>query len=167
MNPLEIWLTLNLNSMKLNSTTRKTDNSTIVKDEFCKTCPVVNKEFSIIEKSLLLPFAVECGYDDICTSNLTITMFTDLTINHFILGSRKTFSLFINIVNDGEPAYKSEIRIIIPRPLQLANIPPDCSENEIDMTCNVGNPLRKNVNYLKLLQTLVKITLNFVLLLLI
>lgn len=144
MNPLEIWLTLNLNSMKLNSTTRKTDNSTIVKDEFCKTCPVVNKEFSIIEKSLLLPFAVECGYDDICTSNLTITMFTDLTINHFILGSRKTFSLFINIVNDGEPAYKSEIRIIIPRPLQLANIPPDCSENEIDMTCNVGNPLRKN-----------------------
>lgn len=145
MNPLEISLSLYLNQTKLNSMT----NETIFKDQFCKTCPVINKEESIIEKSLLLPFAVDCGYDDICTSNLTITMSTDLTINHFVLGSRKTFLLFVNVVNDGEPAYKTEIRVIIPKPLQLANIPPDCNENEFDLICSVGNPLRGKVSLFK------------------
>ena len=135
----------------------KSKNEKVSDHQFCKSCPVINKALSKTEDSISLPFAVDCGSDDICSSLLYISMESDLQNNRFILGSRNTFSVFVNILNKGEPAYQSEARIHIPELLILASVPPECSENTMDVytvekmievTCSVGNPIKHNVRFL-------------------
>lgn len=106
-------------------------------------------------------FAVDCGSDDICNSKLDISMSSDLQNNSFVLGSRNTFAIFLNISNEGEHAYQTEVRILISEPIVLASIPPECSESSIEMngiegaievTCDVGNPLERSVRFFNFLQ---------------
>ncbi|XP_033228288.1 integrin alpha-8-like isoform X2 [Belonocnema kinseyi] len=129
------------------------NNETITNNQFCKTCPIINKENSKTEDAIPLMFAVDCGSDDICNSKLDISMSSNLQNNSFVLGSRNTFSIFLNISNEGEHAYQTQVRILISEPLVLASIPPECSENSMEMngieraievTCDVGNPLESS-----------------------
>ena len=139
------------------------NNDTITKNQFCKTCPVINKENSKIQDSMPIQFAVDCGSDDICTSKLDITMSSDLQNNSFVLGSRNIFAVFVNISNQGEHAYGTEVLIQISEPLVLASVPPECieksmemngAEGAIEVTCGVGNPLEGNVRFVILLHFL-------------
>ncbi|KAK2575747.1 hypothetical protein KPH14_003637 [Odynerus spinipes] len=111
---------------------------------------VINKLYSKTEDSIELPFIIECGTDDICKSDLQIFLLTNLKSNNtYIIGSASKLGLTINVHNNGEPAYQSQIHIFIPDPLSLASIPPACMEsswinNTLQVICNIGNPLITN-----------------------
>ena len=119
---------------------------------FCTSCVAINKLLSKTEDSIKLPFAVDCGDDNICTSDVKILLSTDLNSgNRYIIGSTITTELKIDILNYGEPAYQAKIYIYIPKTLSLASISPSCMENfytddTLEVICDVGNPLRKNVS---------------------
>ncbi|XP_015609620.1 integrin alpha-PS5 [Cephus cinctus] len=118
---------------------------------FCRTCPVINKALSKTEAFVQLPFAVECGDDNVCNADLSIAMSTDLNSdNTYVIGSRKTFQLIVHIHNNGEPAYRTLAVIYIPEPLLLSSIPTECTEsntganNTLQIFCYIENPFRNN-----------------------
>ena len=79
---------------------------------FCTSCVAINKLLSKTEDSIKLPFAVDCGDDNICTSDVKILLSTDLNSgNRYIIGSTITTELKIDILNYGEPAYQAKIYI--------------------------------------------------------
>lgn len=116
----------------------------------CASCVVVNKLRSKTEDLLKLPFAVECGEDDVCVSDLSVMLFTDSTPgNRYIIGSTPIIVLRVDAYNRGEPAYQTRVRIFT-EVLTLASIPPECTEDPrmsgtLDVICDIGNPLRTNV----------------------
>ncbi|XP_076645914.1 integrin alpha-8 isoform X2 [Halictus rubicundus] len=124
-------------------------NKTATPDIFCKTCASINKFLSKTEDSIKLPFAVDCGEDNICISDVRIKLSTDLKDNIYTVGSTSTVMLMINAYNYGEPAYQLKVYIYIPQVLSLASVPPACAEgshmhNTLEVICDIGNPLRKN-----------------------
>jgi len=42
--------------------------------EFCKTCPIENKNNKMKSVQVLLPFDIECGEDRVCNSNIHATV---------------------------------------------------------------------------------------------
>lgn len=119
---------------------------------FCTSCAAINKLHSKTEDSIKLPFAVDCGEDNICASDVEILLSTDLKPdNKYIIGSPSAVKLTMDVFNRGEPAYQAKLCIYIPEILSLASIPPSCMEsfhinNTLEVVCDVGNPLRKNVS---------------------
>ncbi|XP_076290000.1 integrin alpha-5 isoform X2 [Lasioglossum baleicum] len=125
----------------------KTETAT--PDIFCKTCASINKFLSKTEDSIKLPFAVDCGEDNVCTSDVRIKLATNLKGNIYTVGSTSTVILMINAYNYDEPAYQLKVYIYIPQVLSLASVPPACAEgsrmhNTLEVICDVGNPLREN-----------------------
>ncbi|XP_032691162.1 integrin alpha-9-like isoform X2 [Odontomachus brunneus] len=120
-------------------------------DMFCTSCVVINKFRSKTKDLVKLPFAVECGEDEICMSDLSVMLTTDLKSNNrYVIGSSSTIALHIDTRNRGEPAYQAKVHIFI-EALSLANIPPKCMENSrtsyiLHVVCDIGNPLRTNKN---------------------
>jgi len=116
----------------------------------CTSCVVINKLRSKTEDLIKLPFSVDCGEDNICVSNLSVTLSTDSTLgNRYIIGSAPIITLRVDAYNRGEPAYQTRVRIFT-EVLTLASIPPECTEdprvsNTLDVICDIGNPLRTNV----------------------
>ncbi|KAL0127515.1 hypothetical protein PUN28_003059 [Cardiocondyla obscurior] len=139
IDPLEISVSLQL----------ETDLQIINESTLCAPCVVINKLRSKIEDLLKLPFAVDCGEDNICVSDLSVTLFTDsIPSNRYIIGSTPIINLRVNAYNRGEPAYQTKVRIFTDV-LTLASIPPECTENPhvgsmLDVICDIGNPLRIN-----------------------
>lgn len=119
-------------------------------DVSCTSCVMIDKFRSKTEDLMKLPFAVECGEDEICMSDLNVTLTTDLkSDNRHVIGSLSTIALHIDVRNRGEPAYQAKVHIFI-EILSLASIPPECMENSrmsyiLDVVCDIGNPLRTNV----------------------
>lgn len=122
------------------------------KQQPCASCVVVNRLMSKTEDVLKLPFAVECGEDNICMSDLNVTLSTDSnSSNRYVIGATSTITLRIDVHNRGEPAYQARVRVST-QVLSLASVPPECTENsrmssmhDVDVTCDIGNPLRTNV----------------------
>lgn len=116
----------------------------------CTSCVVINKRYSQIENSTILPFAVECGEDEVCVSDLGVRLSTDSTPgNRYVIGATSTITLQIDAYNRGEPAYQAKV-LISTEVLTLVNILPECVENSImtgtlEVICDIGNPLRTNV----------------------
>lgn len=116
----------------------------------CSSCVVMNKLRSKPEDLLKLPFAVECGEDNVCVSDLSVTLSIDSTPgNRYIIGSTPIIVLRVDAYNRGEPAYQARVRIFS-EILTLASIPPECTEDPrasstLDVICDSGNPLRTNV----------------------
>lgn len=116
----------------------------------CASCVVVNKLRSKTKDLLKLPFAVECGEDDVCVSDLGVTLSADSTPgDRYIIGSTPMILLRVDAYNRGEPAYQTRVRIFA-EVLTLASIPPECTEDPrasgtLDVTCDIGNPLGTNV----------------------
>ncbi|XP_017761213.1 PREDICTED: integrin alpha-5-like [Eufriesea mexicana] len=142
INPIEIFISINLEKgIKLNDSE--------IKSNFSQPEIAINKLFSKTEDLIKLPFAVDCGEDNICTSDVKILLSTDLKSNNrYIIGSTLTSKLKIDVFNYGEPAYQAKIFIYIPKILSLASIPPSCMEsfyknNTLEVICDLGNPLRK------------------------
>lgn len=116
---------------------------------FCTSCAIINKLLSKTEDLIKLPFAVDCGEDNICTSDVKILLSTDLKSgNRYIIGSVFTTKFKLDVFNNGEPAYQAKIYIYIPKILSLASIPSLCIENfyknnTLEVICDLGNPLKK------------------------
>uniref|UniRef100_A0A0C9RXW8 ITGA8_5 protein n=1 Tax=Fopius arisanus TaxID=64838 RepID=A0A0C9RXW8_9HYME len=109
---------------------------------------IINKFRSKIDATVRLPFDVDCGTDDICISNLTSEVTTSLGPgNNYILGGEKTIKITIDVRNNGEPAYDTQVHVLLPDFLSLASISFDCEEKHlinrsIEVICDIGNPLR-------------------------
>ncbi|KAJ4447516.1 hypothetical protein ANN_09523 [Periplaneta americana] len=65
----------------------------------------------------------------------------------FIIGSKSKLEMQVYLTNFGEPAYSAGINVTIPFPLNLAKGYMHCQENpsvrSLQLTCDLGNPLRK------------------------
>ncbi|XP_014480126.1 PREDICTED: integrin alpha-9-like [Dinoponera quadriceps] len=142
LDPLEIFVSVELEDDLSNESKKR--------DALSTSHVAINKLRSRTEDLVKLPFAVDCGEDEICVSDLNVTLtFTDLKSNNrHVIGSSSTISLRVDIYNRGEPAYQSKVHISI-ETLSLASIPPECTEdshtsNFLDVVCEIGNPLRTN-----------------------
>lgn len=108
---------------------------------------------SQVEHLVRLPFAVECGDDNVCVADLDVRLSTHLTAgDRYVIGSTSTIPLHIDAYNWGEPAYQARVRVSIGI-LTLANVPPECMENSdasgnLEVICDIGNPFRTNVRRL-------------------
>lgn len=116
----------------------------------CASCVVMNRLRSKTKDLLKLPFAVDCGEDNVCVSDLSVTLSTDSApSNRYIIGSTSIIILRVDAHNRGEPAYQTRVRIFT-EVLTLASIPIECTEDPrtsstLDVICDIGNPLRTNV----------------------
>lgn len=119
-------------------------------NSLCASCVVINKLRSKTEDLIKLPFAVDCGEDNVCVSDLGVALSTDSTSdNRYIIGSTSVITLRVDAYNHEEPAYQTRVRIFT-EVLALASIPPECTEDSrtsgtLDVICDIGNPLRTNV----------------------
>ncbi|XP_056638036.1 integrin alpha-PS1-like isoform X2 [Diorhabda sublineata] len=116
--------------------------------------PILNKtSVKIIRAS----FQKECGSDDICESNLTLTASTDLDLDE--TGAYKVqiinedFVLEVNVSNSGESAYEAKLFVVHPKTISYVTLKNDRNvsdgikclfNNETLVICNIGNPLQKN-----------------------
>ncbi|XP_046822776.1 integrin alpha-8-like isoform X2 [Vespa crabro] len=126
---------------------------------FHRSSVVINKLNSKIKDVIQLPFLLECGTDDICNSDLRISLRTNLiSDNTYIIGSSSNLKLIIDVHNNGEPAYQTQVHIFIPNPLSLASIPPACMESSwtnkynLQVICDLGNPLTNATNETMILE---------------
>lgn len=114
------------------------------------SCVVINRPRSKLDDLVKLPFAVDCGEDNVCVSDLRVVLSTDSFRgdNRYIIGSTSTITLRVDAYNRGELAYQTRVRIFSDV-LPLASIPPECIENPrddvLEVICDIGNPLRTNV----------------------
>ncbi|XP_076235049.1 integrin alpha-5 [Calliopsis andreniformis] len=144
IDPLEISVSIALGKDPPSKNDEETSNL------FCRSCAVINKFLSKTNDLITLPFAVECGEDNICVSDVKITLSTDLkSDNRYVIGSKSTLKFIIDAFNYGEPAYQAKIYVYIPEILSLASIPHSCIESSrindtLEVICNIENPLRKN-----------------------
>jgi len=143
IDPLEISVLIQLEK-DLHANNKRNGSS------LCTSCVVINKQYSQIENSTILPFAVECGEDEVCVSDLGVKLSTDsIPDNRYVIGAISMIMLQIDAYNYGEPAYQAKV-LISTEILTLANIPPECVENSamigsLEIICDIGNPLRTNV----------------------
>ncbi|XP_074104924.1 integrin alpha-9 isoform X2 [Cotesia typhae] len=118
------------------------------RDNFCHNCPVINKLRSKTEDIIKLPFAVDCGPDDVCRSNITLDVTTNLKGNRYIIGTRQAINVSINVNNYGEGAYHAYLNVFLPIFLTLASVPLNCDEHTKNngelIVCSIGNPLKDN-----------------------
>ncbi|KAL7301511.1 hypothetical protein TKK_0005947 [Trichogramma kaykai] len=112
-------------------------------------CPIVNRRASRSSDSLRLAYVLDCGADNVCLSDLKLRAISDLAPgDEYVLGSRDQVRLQLNVENSLEPAYGAQVQLLIPRPVELARIPSECSQRlgpngSIHVLCNLGNPLRR------------------------
>jgi len=110
---------------------------------------VAVKNTSQTEHHMRLPFAMECGEDNICVADLGVRLSTHLIADRYIIGSTTTIPLRIDAYNQAEPAYQTTVRVSTGT-LMLANLPPECTESSsatgnLEVICDIGNPFRTNV----------------------
>ncbi|XP_047355719.1 integrin alpha-8-like isoform X2 [Vespa velutina] len=139
-----------------NNTMQESNKSSNI---FHRSSVVINKLNSKIKDVIQLPFLLECGTDDICNSDLRISLRTNLTSNNtYIIGSSSNLKLIIDVHNNGEPAYQTQVHIFIPNPLSLVSIPPACMESSwtnkynLQVICDLGNPLTNATNETMILE---------------
>lgn len=137
------------------------------RDNFCHNCPVINKLRSKTEDIIKLPFAVDCGPDDVCRSNITLDVTTNLEGNRYIIGTRQAINVSINVNNYGEGAYHAYLNVFLPIFLTLASVPLNCDEHTKNngelIVCSIGNPLKDNVCRVIIInkKNLVSLMINF------
>ncbi|XP_015183768.1 PREDICTED: integrin alpha-PS4-like isoform X2 [Polistes dominula] len=145
INPITLSVLVDIN----NSTQEVNKSSNIVH----RTPALLNKLNSKTKDIIQLPFILECGDDNICNSDLRISLQTNLEFNNtYIIGSASDLKLIIDVYNNGEHAYQTQVHIFIPNPLSLASIPTAClesaktNENVFQVICDIGNPLTNENN---------------------
>nr|CAI5856746.1 unnamed protein product [Callosobruchus analis] len=116
-------------------------------DELCITCPILDiyRSNSTLSK-LDLPFALDCGDDDLCYSELYIDVeFPALRNKTWVTGSSDNVTLQVIVSNIGENAYATKLEVNLPDGISLRQIPPQClsQSNASYFVCNVDNPLKR------------------------
>ena len=118
----------------------------------CTNCPVLNPRLSRTTSNLSMNYILDCGNDNICTSDLNLQVSTDLQLgNRYVIGSKSKANIGILTKNFGEPAYRAQLHLKIPEPILLARLPSQCHEEfhsnkSFKIICDIGNPLRLNVS---------------------
>lgn len=127
-------------------------NYTLENDSF--HTPILNKT-SV--KLITATFQKECGADDTCESNLTLSAGTDLSQDetgaYKINKINEDFILEVNVSNTGESAYEAKLFVIYPKTLSYIALKNDRNisdsvkcffTNETLVICDIGNPLQKD-----------------------
>ncbi|GLV40522.1 scab [Carabus blaptoides fortunei] len=150
LTPIEITVTQELIQKPVKSNPILITQTMKNSDRFCKECPIVHPTLSQSEEKLGIPFVLDCGDDNMCTSDLIVSgAFNGLgPENKFVIGSKYSLPLEISVLNIGESAYLTEVEVALPESVDLNNIPSFCSENKENNTlivlCEMDEPLRKN-----------------------
>lgn len=123
------------------------------KDTFCATCPVVDEtQKSYVENSAA--FTSECGSDNICQEDLDVEANFISDSKEFVVGSRKTLSFEVRLVNHGEPSYLTTIEIQLPIYTNLKRTPADlCQKPSIGFSDELIYSCQLRVNPLKRAKT--------------
>ncbi|KAK5648902.1 hypothetical protein RI129_003794 [Pyrocoelia pectoralis] len=120
-------------------------NESVAEDKFCKDCAILNPIRSVKEQKLELIFVLGCGDDNICRTklNLKVTFLNISAENKYVLGSTDYLKLKLNITNEGEKAYLTQLIVDLPRSVHFRSIPISCLEgnSSASIICNVDNPL--------------------------
>ncbi|XP_049542746.1 integrin alpha-PS3-like [Anopheles darlingi] len=112
---------------------------------FCEHCAILDPE---IRNSVSKQFSIGIYCDNhICNPNLRITSLQWINITSpFIIGSRKTATLEMQIENIGEAAHFSQLKLIVPISLSLTKLKRDCdskpqNDGETSIVCMLNNRL--------------------------
>ncbi|XP_031332931.1 integrin alpha-PS3-like isoform X1 [Photinus pyralis] len=120
-------------------------NESVPQDKFCKDCAILNPIRSVKEQKLELSFVLGCGADNICRTklNLKATFLNINSQNKYVLGSTDYLKLKVNISNEGDKAYLTQLIVELPRLVHFRSIPINCLEGNSSgsIICNVDNPL--------------------------
>ncbi|XP_072353166.1 integrin alpha-1 [Scyliorhinus torazame] len=99
------------------------------------------------EKKVLVPFSKDCGEDEECINDLTLSAQTDLKDNgvdpHIVKPNQKKFSLAIKLINQKENAYNSRIVVTFSENIYFSGVDQndDCMPSRTNnVTCKVGYP---------------------------
>ncbi|XP_022245885.1 integrin alpha-4-like [Limulus polyphemus] len=113
-------------------------------DSFCKNCPIMSKDnLQFVTKKI--KFYTECE-NGVCVSDLTLSA---KILNYqkdkvLIIGQNTSLTLEVQITNQNDPAYYTEVFISLPPDISVTN-QGRCSilneENKKTLQCDVGNPL--------------------------
>ncbi|CAG2053545.1 unnamed protein product [Timema podura] len=129
-------------------------------DHFDRKLPVLHRHYGEREESLTVPYAFDCGEDDVCHSDLSLVCeLVGVGMNGaaYVIGSSDSLELVIHVTNKEEPAYVTEVTVILLRPLQLTNLLARCHETRnvsTTVTCRLDDPLRASNNHSELRLTL-------------
>ncbi|XP_008195910.1 integrin alpha-PS4 [Tribolium castaneum] len=103
----------------------------------------IQQQNSWLEKILSLPMSYDCGNDNICQTNLTITAKqTDPKI--IILGVNNVLRMNVSINNFGEPAYQTKLYLNVPPEITLINLR-ECDFKNGSYECLVAQLLNETV----------------------
>nr|CAD7440072.1 unnamed protein product [Timema bartmani] len=129
-------------------------------DHFDRKLPVLHRHYGEREESLTVPYAFDCGEDDVCHSDLSLVCeLVGVGMNGaaYVIGSSDSLELVIHVTNKEEPAYVTEVTVILLRPLQLTNLLARCHETRnvsTTVTCRLDDPLRASNKHSELRLTL-------------
>lgn len=73
LTPIEITVTQKLIEKPIRSNPILIAQTMQNSDRFCKMCPIVHPTLSQAEEKLGVPFALDCGDDNVCTSDLKVS----------------------------------------------------------------------------------------------
>ena len=91
-------------------------------DDFCNKCPVPNVNTNNQQLVLLsVPFAVGCGSDSICHTDLKLvySFVHSVHNNTYVIGSTNTLDLELQLTNGGEPASLPYMTLVVPATSKL------------------------------------------------
>lgn len=92
---------------------------------------------------LYIPFEIDCGDDNECQPELSLTARWLHESSSFICGSSRHVDVEVAVYNSGENAFTCRIEIIYNVP--LLRLPEKCVQiSDNVLHCYVGNPLRPN-----------------------
>ncbi|CAL7946483.1 unnamed protein product [Xylocopa violacea] len=114
--------------------------------QFCKFCPVKERDNKLQVAQTLLSFNISCGEDKVCNSNISIAAkFHNVRDNSTWVVGSGDISLEVNLKNYGEPAYLTTVEFAIPKGVVLRSILPSCreeiSKDNLIVICDSGNPI--------------------------
>ncbi|XP_023240622.1 integrin alpha-9-like [Centruroides sculpturatus] len=115
---------------------------------FCETCPILDSSsINIINK--IITFQTGCRESDTCISDLVVnaTVLDEFGPEGLILGKHTIITLSVEVWNLNEPAYMTELQIILPDQIKIINqdsCSPDDEHKDKILLCNVGNPLKQD-----------------------
>lgn len=114
-------------------------------DTFCnQQCVVLNPESGLRDYAEI-PFALDCGTDNICDSELKIDgRFLGTKNNSYVLGSPDLLLLEIQIYNSNETAYLTELNITLPDNIHFKNQSTMCEVLANNLECLFPDPIGKD-----------------------
>ncbi|KAJ9582384.1 hypothetical protein L9F63_003277, partial [Diploptera punctata] len=158
LDPVTVKVTQEINNLAADRTTVFIANDSLVKSRsgFKRDFAVVSEKCSSQSAMLNVPFTVECRDENECEAQLMLNAtFTGITNGSYVIGSNSSVKLLITVTNKRQPAYRTEVKISIPEPLQLSSGHKSCRETHslflknltLDLDTSTIKPGSKNLTF--------------------